>query len=62
LYREKMGSHKKCIQCPYNLRSVLPLSSSNQTGTPRIEDLVEGAVEGESEEALEEHTPAWPGD
>jgi len=62
MYREKMGSRKKCIHCPYNMRGVLPLSSPSHTGTLSIEDLVEGAVDKKSEGALEEHTPACPGD
>ena len=39
---------------------MLPLRSPSQTGASSIEDLVEGAVDGESEGALEEHTAAWP--
>jgi hypothetical protein len=62
MYKEKVGTNKECIHCPYNLRGVLPLSSPSQTGTPSIEDLVEGAIDGEGEGALEEHAFAWPGD
>ena len=41
---------------------MLPLSSLGQSGTPSIEDLVEGAIDGEGEGALEEHASTRPGE
>ncbi len=41
---------------------MLPLGSPSEAGTQSIEDLVEGAVNGEGEGALEEGASAWPGD
>ena len=41
---------------------MLHLSSPCETGAPSIKDLVEGAVNGEGEGALEEVASVWHGD
>ncbi len=41
---------------------VLPLGSPGQSGTPSVEDLVEGTIDGEGEGALEEHASPRHGD
>ena len=40
----------------------MPLGSPGQSGTPSVEDLVEGTNDGEGEGALEEHASTRPGD
>ncbi len=57
-----MGTRKICVHCTYNLGSMLPLGSPSKAGSPRVEDLVESAFDGEGEWALEERAPAWPVD
>ena len=40
----------------------MPLGSQGQSGTPSVEDLVEGTIDGEGEGALEEHASTRHGD
>ena len=57
-----MGARIKCVHCSHNLGRMLPLSSPSEAGAPSVEDLVEGAVNGEGKGALEKGASAWHGD
>ena len=57
-----MSTNIKGIYSSRNLGRMLPLGSQGEAGAPSIEDLVEGAVNGEGEEALEEGAFTWHGD
>ncbi len=53
-----MGTRIEGVHCTHNLSRMLPLSRLGEVGSPSVEDLVEGAVEGEGEGALRrEHPP-----
>ena len=57
-----MSTSIKGIHSSHNLGRVFPLGSRDEAGAPSIENLVEGAVNGEGEGALEEGASAWPSD
>ena len=55
-----MGTRKEGVHCTHNLGRMLPLSSPGEAGSPRVEDLMESAVEGEGEGPLKEGASARP--
>ncbi len=61
-YIEEVGTRIEGVHFSHNLGCMLPLSSPGEAGPPSVQDLVEGASEGEGEGAMEEGASARPGD
>ena len=61
-YKEEVGIRIEGVHCSNNLGCMLLLSTPSEAGPPSVEDLVEGASEGEGEGAMEEGASARPGD